>query len=96
MYRERRLKAYFLSKEDVLRTMLRQHQHEVEAIIHYKELPIGYEILTVDYDYRYAGFVFLIHHPTFPEIPEGDEIPVISTFDTVVKAYKIMPYKVEE
>jgi len=90
--RERRLKFYFVSEEEVLRKCL-QPFPDTMAVIQHKELPQGYNILSVHRDDRRCGFVFLVTHPSFPEIAIGSEIPVISDYDTVMKVYEVKPYK---
>jgi len=86
---ENRVKLLFVSEEEILRTVLRPFPDHVAKIQH-KELPKGYEILRVNYDITRGGFIFMIHHPSFPEVMQGDLIPYFSC-DTYMKVYTVKP-----
>lgn len=91
---ENRVKLYFVSEEEVLRTCLRSFPDSM-VVTRHKELPVGYQILRVEHDYDRRGFLFMVFHPTFPEVPIGTEIPRMD-FDTVQVLYTVKPYKPEE
>lgn len=88
---ERRVKLYYVSKEEIFRKCMRPLPTNI-AVVQHKELPKGYEILEVQYDYRYGGFLFLVYHPSFPEVQDGAMIETVGLYDTLMVAYAVKPY----
>ncbi len=87
---ESHVKYFFVSEEDVLRRCMRPFPSTV-GIIQHTELPTGYSIKRVEYSSERTGFLFLVYHPTFPKVSVGAAIPVVSSYDTNVIAYKVIP-----
>ena len=92
---ENRVKLFFVSEEDVLRSCLKQFPDHITVIQH-RELPKGYEILRVEYDYSRRGFMFMVYHYTFPSVKEGQMPDIWTDYDTVMKAYTVEPYSSED
>lgn len=88
---ENRVKLLFVTEEEVLRTVLRPFPDVVSKIQHI-ELPKGYEILRIEYDFMRRGFNFLIFHPTFPEIRTGEPVPY-TDLDQILKIYCVKTYE---
>lgn len=39
------------------------------------QVPTGTRVVSVTHDERYRSFVFVLSHPSWPEVPEGELIP---------------------
>lgn len=49
--------------------------HDYVALPILKGLPDGYCIRTVQFSFSHQAFAFLIEHESFPDVPDGEEIP---------------------
>lgn len=77
--------------EEVLRSI--QKLGNTHIIKHRKELPIGYIILDVHYNYERRCFDFLIVHESFGIIKGGMRVPRCDDLVLMDKMYKVEPYE---
>lgn len=72
--RPRNFKRLCVSPETVLGLFL-EPKHDVLCRLRFEGISDDAEILEVDYSVGCRNFGFLVVHPTFPEVPEGECIP---------------------
>jgi hypothetical protein len=91
--RDRRLRRLMVSEAFVLHEFVRRSQATPGWLACSRfDLPSGVELLAVHSDPYHACFNFLIRHESFPEVPEGEEIPAVNGAPNMVyEMFKLIP-----
>lgn len=80
MNRERRLKIFPVRTRDILRGFYGRAEDGIASLVctptaAFPGLPESYKIITVHYHLTRDCFDFILEHPSFDPVEDGDEIP---------------------
>ena len=90
-----RRKIITLSHDEVLQSVMKLNG-SIDIIDH-SELPEGYIVVSVHYDWQTRSFNFVIVHPSFDVVIPGVKAPYVeSVFSMVTTHYKVVPVDEEE
>lgn len=74
---ERRLKRFTVSEREIRAYLNRfSDPDHIVIAVNVTGPPEGFVVHRVHYDSYSDGWQLLIHHPSFPEVPEGEVVPV--------------------
>jgi hypothetical protein len=95
---KRRLKICIIDQTEIieiLRTGVGDDVLTAENLVipHLTDIPKDAEIISCSYDYACLGFAFMFRHESFPIVPKGAIIPVVSCRKVL---YKKSNYKVSD